>query len=296
MTIPAGPSVAFVQQFEDTLMMLSQQMDERLRPKVDVDTNFVGEQKFYPQYGTDTFSEIMSRYADTPLSLANLYQRAVTPSYFVSATLEDPADALATLVDVKSGFYEAKMYGAARKFDLLIINAATAASVTGSPIAGTTTTALPSAQILADTFGSGSNPSGLSKAKMLRAKRLMDAAEVRPYDRTFVLQAGQLEDLLNSTEVSSRDFNTIEALVDGRLTRWCGFDLVHSEQLTQSGSDTQCLAFQRKGLKLAVQKNPEGRIDPRIDKNYAWQVYVSLACGATRMEEVSVVQVNALNQ
>lgn len=296
MAIPAGPSVAFVQQFNDTLAMLSQQMDERLRPRVDVDTNFTGEQKFYPQYGTDTFSEIMSRYVDTPLSLANLFQRAVTPGFFVSASLEDPQDALATLVDVKSGFYEAKMYAASRKFDALIITAATAASVTGSPIAGTTTTALPSAQILADTFGNGSTSTGLTKAKMLRAKRLMDAAEVRPYDRTFVVQAGQLEDLLNTTEVSSRDFNTVNALVEGTITRWCGFDLVHSEQLTQSGSDTQCLAFQKKGMKLAIQKNPEGRVDPRIDKNYAWQVYVSLACGATRMEEVSVVQVNALNQ
>lgn len=296
MSIPAGPSVAFVQQFEDTLMMLSQQMDERLRPRVDVDNNFVGEAKFYPQYGTDTFSEIMSRYADTPLSLANLFQRCVFPSYFVSATLEDPADALATLVDVKSGFYEAKMYAAARKFDALIITAATAVSTTGSPISGTTTTAMLAANILADTFGNGATPTGLTKAKMLRAKRILDAAEVRPYDRTFVVQAGQLEDLLNSTEATSRDFNTIEALVEGKLTRWCGFDLVHSEQLTQSGSDTQCLAFQKKGIKLAVQKNPEGRIDPRIDKNYAWQVYVSLACGATRMEEVSVVQVNCLNQ
>jgi hypothetical protein len=296
MTIPAGPSVAFVQMFENTLEMLSQQMDERLRPHVDVDNNFVGEAKFYPQYGTDTFTQIMTRYADTPLSLANLFQRCVFPSFFVSATLEDPQDALATLVDVKSGFYEAKMYAAARKFDALIIAAATAASTTGSPISGTTTTALPAAQQLADTFGNGATPTGMTKAKMLRAKRLMDAAEVRQYDRVMVLQAGQLEDLLNSTEATSRDFNTVEALVDGRLTKWCGFDLVHSEQLTQSGSDTLNIAFQKKGMKLAIQKNPEGRIDPRIDKNYAWQVYMSISCGATRMEEVSVVQAASLNQ
>ena len=296
MSLPAGPSVAFVQQFQDTLAMLSQQMDERLKPRVDVDSNFTGEAKFYPQYSTDTFSEIMSRYADTPLSLANVFQRQVTPSFFVSASLEDPADALATLVDLKSGFYQAKMYAASRKIDALIISSATATATTGSPISGTTTTTLPSSQILLDTFGNGSNAAGLTKAKMIRAKRLLDAAEVRPYDRTFVVQAGQLEDLLNTTEVASRDFNTVNALVEGSLTRWLGFDIVHSEQLTQSGSDTQCLAFQKLGIKLAIQKNPEGRIDPRIDKNYAWQVYMSLSMGSTRMEEVSVVRVDCLNQ
>lgn len=296
MSIPAGPSTAFVQQFEDTLAMLAQQMDERLRPTVMVDSNFVGEAKFYPQYGTDTFTEIMSRYADTPLSVANLAQRMVTPSFFVSATLEDPQDALATLVDVKSGFYQAKMYASARKIDLILITASTATATTGSPISGTSSTPLPAGQQLADTFANGATATGLTKAKMLRAKRILDAAEVPPYDRTFVIQAGQLEDLLNTTEPTSRDFNTVNALVEGTLTRWCGFNLVHSEQLTQSGSDTLCIAYQKTGMKLAIQKNPEGRIDPRIDKNYAWQVYMSFAMGATRMEEVKVVQIACLNQ
>jgi hypothetical protein len=295
MSLPAGPSVALVQQFNDNLAMLPQQMEERLRNRVDVDTNFVGEAKFYPQYSTDSYTEIMSRYADTPLSLANVFQRQVTPSWFVSASLEDPADAMATLVDIKSGFYRAKVYAAARKVDLVIITNATATATTGSPISGTTTTAFPAANQLADTFGSGT-ASGLTKAKVLRLKRLLDAQEVPAEGRTLVLQAGQLEDLLNLTEPTSRDFNTVEALVEGKLTRWCGFDIVHSEQLTETSTDTNVLAFQQFGIKLAIQKNPSGRIDPRIDKNYSWQVYADFSLGSTRMDEQSVMAAYCLNQ
>lgn len=295
MALPAGPSVSLVQQFNDNLAMLPQQMEERLRSRVDVDSNFVGEAKFYPQYSTDNFTEIMSRYADTPLSLANVFQRQVTPSWFVSASLEDPADAMATLVDIKSGFYRAKQYAAARKIDAVIINNATAASTTGSPISGTTTTNFPSGNQLADTFGTAT-ASGLTKAKVLRLKRLLDAQEVSEMNRTLVLQAGQLEDLLNLTEPTSRDFNTIEALVEGKLQRWCGFDIVHSEQLSQVGSDTNVLAFQQFGIKLAIQRNPTGRIDPRIDKNYSWQVYCDFSVGSTRMDEQSVMAAYCLNQ
>lgn len=300
MAIPLGPSTAFVQQYNDTIAMLAQQMDERMRPTVMVDSNFLGQNKFYDQYGTDTFSEIMSRYADTPLSITNFGRRMVTPSFLVSATLEDPQDALATLVDVKSAFYQAKMFAAARKIDLILITAATANAFTGQT--GTTSTPFLAGNIIADTFANGATATGLTKAKMIRAKRLLDAAEVPEWNRTFVVQAGQLEDLLNTTEVSSIDFNTIKSLVDGSLKRWLGFDLAHSEQLTQvtstlgGSTDTACLAYQKTGLQLAIQKNPEGSIDRRIDKNYAWQVYMSFAMGATRMEEVKVVQVNCLNQ
>jgi hypothetical protein len=45
------------------------------------------------------------------------------------------------------------------------------------------------------------------------------------------------------------------------------------------------------GLMLAIQKDIEGRVDERPDKNYAWQVYLKLCMGATRLEEARVVQI-----
>jgi hypothetical protein len=44
-------------------------------------------------------------------------------------------------------------------------------------------------------------------------------------------------------------------------------------------------------MQLAIQKDIEGRVDERPDKNYAWQVYLRMCMGATRLEEARVCQV-----
>ena len=53
-----APDVAFVKQYKDSIYLLAQQMETRLRPYVMVDTSFVGKQKFYDQYNTDDMVEI----------------------------------------------------------------------------------------------------------------------------------------------------------------------------------------------------------------------------------------------
>jgi hypothetical protein len=44
-------------------------------------------------------------------------------------------------------------------------------------------------------------------------------------------------------------------------------------------------------LQLAIQKDIEGRIDERVDKNMAWQVYLRMCMGATRLEENRIIQI-----
>jgi hypothetical protein len=46
-------------------------------------------------------------------------------------------------------------------------------------------------------------------------------------------------------------------------------------------------------LLLGVGKDVNARIDERADKSYATQVYYCMSIGATRMEEVKVVEVQA---
>ena len=278
------PEVAFVQQYQNTITMLAQQMDNRLRQTVMVDTDWTGEAKYYDQYGSDSMEEIMTRYADTPVQTPDHERRRVTPRFFVSNTLEDPQDALAMLVDPKSTYMQAKMASAARKTDLIIIQAASAAALAGK--AGGTSTALPSTSKIAV------GGAGLTKAKLIEASKKLNANEVEKEDRHIVISAEQLEDLLNTTEVTSSDFNTVKALVEGTLDTWLGFKFVHSEQLETDASDSRLvLAYQKKGIQLAIQNEAEGRIDPRPDKNYAWQVYLKIVLGAVRLEEERVIQI-----
>ena len=53
------------------------------------------------------------------------------------------------------------------------------------------------------------------------------------------------------------------------------------------------MAFQKKGLGLAIGKNMMTKIDERPDLSYAWQVYMGWSMQATRVEEVRFVEVGA---
>jgi len=247
-----------------------------------VDTNWTGEEKYYDQYGEDSMIEIMSRLQDTPLQSPDHRRRRVTPRHYVSNTLEDPFEALQMLVDPKSTYMQAKKAAMARKTDELLISALGGSAFTGKT--GATEVTLGAAQ--KTTVGAG-----ITKAKILEAKQILDAGEVDKEDRFCVISAKQFEELLSIDEVASSDYNTIKALVQGEVDTWVGFTFLHSEQLSVDASSRRLTYWwQRKGLQLAIQRDVMGRIDERPDKNYAWQVYLRSTLGATRLEEARVVE------
>lgn len=283
----SAPDTAFVRQYQDSITLLAQQMDSRLSPTVMVDRNWTGEKKLYDQYAADTFVELTARYQDTPIQDPDHRRRSVTPRYFVSNTLEDPQDALAMLIDPKSTYMQAKKAGANRKIDDIIIGAFVATAYTGKD--GTTSQAFTAANQIA--HGSA----GMTKAKVIKAKRLLDAAEVEKEERFLTYTGKQMEDLMGVTEVTSSDYNVVKALVQGELNTWVGFNFIHTERLLDDGSSHRlCYAYQKKAMQLAMQKEPEGRITERPDKNYAWQVYMRLCLGATRLEEARIVEISCL--
>lgn len=286
----SAPDTAAVKQYKDNLTLLAQQKDSRLSGCVMVDNDFVGEKKFYDQYASDDLTEIMSRYADTPVTLPDHRRRMVTPRYFVGNTLEDPKDALTMIVNPKSTYMQAKQAACNRKKDDIIISAMGGTAYTGKE--GTTTQAFASANQIAVTYGGGGSSTGLTKAKVLKGKRLLDAGEVDKEERYGVFTARQQEDLLNTTEVASSDFNSVKALVQGEVDSWMGFKWVHSERLTTDGSSNRLVyLWQKKAIQLAIQKDAEGRVTERADKNYAWQVYMRIVLGATRLEEERIVEI-----
>jgi hypothetical protein len=283
------PAVAFVKQYEASVAILAQQKDSRLSGCVMIDNDFKGDKKFYEQYASDELVEIMSRYADTPVQLPDHRRRMITPRYFVGNTLEDPKDALQMLIDPKSTYMQAKQMAINRKKDDIIITAMGGTSYTGQE--GTTAQTFDSANQVAVTYGGGGSNTGMTKAKVLRAKQKLDAGEVEKENRYAVVAAKQLEDLLNTTEVASSDYNVIKALVQGEINTWVGFEWKHSERLSTSSSNRLCYFWHKSAIQLALQKDAEGRVTERPDKNYAWQVYMRICLGATRMEEAKIVEV-----
>ena len=279
-------TTAFVQQYSNNVQMLSQQKGSLLRNTVDSET-IVGKNAFFEQVGQAVAQKRTTRHADTPQIDTPHSRRRVSMVDYEYADLIDKQDQVRTLIDPTSSYAQAAAFALGRSMDDEII-----ASVSGNAFSGETgssTVPLPSAQKITE-----SGTDGLTLAKLRSAKEKFDSASVDPsIQRYLVVGPNQISDLLNTTQVTSSDFNTVKALVNGEINQFLGFTFVTSNRLSIASSKRLCLAYAGDGIKLALGQDIMTRIDERSDKGYATQVYVCMTMGATRMEEEKVVTIEA---
>jgi hypothetical protein len=131
-------------------------------------------------------------------------------------------------------------------------------------------------------------------AKLLNAKQLLDETEA-PEERYFTCTAESVIDLLGTTEVTNADYNTVRALAQGTIASFMGFKFIRTEliYLENSSSTTTWYnyAFCKGAIGYGNLEDVTVRLTERADKNYAWQPYVSMDMGATRVEDELVVEV-----
>tara|TARA_R100001224_G_scaffold102313_1_gene74410 strand:- start:322 stop:1185 length:864 start_codon:yes stop_codon:yes gene_type:complete len=276
-------TTAFSQQFSANVTLLSQQMGSILRGGVE-EESVTGEKAFFDQVGAAAAVKRTSRHQDTPMVDTPHSRRMVTMDAYEWADLIDDADKVQMLIDPTSTYARAAAAAMGRAMDDAIIAAATGTSLTGKA-GGTSTTMLSANQIA---HGSAD----LSLAKLIEAKKILDLGSVDPsIPRHIAVGPDQIEALLNSTTVTSSDFNTVKALVQGEINTFMGFQFHVTTRLAKAGNIRTCFAWAQDGLKLAVGKDVQSRIDERADKSYSTQVYYCAQFGSTRMEEEKVVEI-----
>jgi|TARA_R100001244_G_scaffold42790_1_gene38577 hypothetical protein len=279
-------TTAFVQQYSSNVQLLSQQKGSLLRNAVRVESQ-VGKNAFYDQVGSATAQKRLSRHADTPQLDTPHARRRVSLVDYEYADLIDDQDKVRTLIDPTSPYSQATAFAMGRAIDDEIISAAFGTAYTGET--GSTSTTFPSGQVVSV----GSPVAGLSIAKLVEAKQLLDEANVdTTLPRYVAVAPEQLADLLNITTVTSSDYNTVKALVQGEIDTFLGFKFIVSTRLSsESGVNRRVIAWAEDGLLLSIGKDITAKIDERADKGYATQVYYAMSIGATRMEEEKVVEI-----
>ena len=281
-------TTAFVEQYSANIQMLSQQMGSLLRDAVR-NESITGKDAYFDQIGKVTAQIKVSRHSDTPQIDTPHSRRRCSLADYEFADLIDQQDKVRLLIDPTSSYAKAAAYAMGRAMDDVIIAAALGSANTG--VSGGTAVALPAGNIVAANTGG----TGMNIAKLAAAKQILDAGDVDPsIKRHIVVSPAEIADLLNNTTVTSSDFNTIKALVQGEIDSFMGFKFHVSNRLVDNGAaNTQCIAFAEDGILLGVGKDVTARIDERSDKSYATQVYYCQTIGATRMEEAKVVSVLA---
>ena len=272
------------QHYSAAVQMLVQQKGSRLRDAVRVET-VTGDAAYFDQVGAATAVKRGARHADTPFTETPNSRRQVTLEDYEYSDLIDKQDRVRTLSDPTSHYAQAAASAMGRAMDDVIIGQALGTAKTGKT--GANSVALPVGQKILK------NASGLTLAKLLNAKEILDAAENDPDEERFlVCPAKDVTVLLNTTELKSADYNTVRALVAGQIDTFLGFRFIRSQRLTLDPSgDRQCFAWRKSGLLLAVGQMPTARISERDDKSYSTQVYYSMSIGAVRMEEEAVVEI-----
>jgi len=282
-------TTSFVQQYSSNVQMLVQQKGSKLRGLVRQES-VTGKSAFFDQIGVTYARQRSTRHSDTPRMDTPHARRRVTVADYDWADLIDREDKVRMLIDPTSEYAMAAAWAMGRSMDEVIIDAALGTAYTGET--GATTQAL--------THSIAQGGTGLTLAKLLEAKEILDGNNVADEGRYIALTAGQVTDLLNTTEVKDADYNTVRALAAGQVNTFLGFTFVPVNGLREDGtkilpldgsSDRRCIAWQKDCLLLGMGAEPQSRISERADKNYATQVFYSMTLGATRMQEAGVVEI-----
>lgn len=282
----------YTTQFDSNWKHLVQQKNSKLKEYVTLDS-IEGKEKSYNQLDATSMTQITDRSGDTRISNQAMAKRWIRPLQYDCAKLVDEFDEqlLGEVVLPTSPIIQSHGAAYARTCDKIIIDALGGTAYTGTT--GTTATVLPAGQKIAANYvesGAVAN-SGLTIAKLRAAKFLFDSNEVdEEEERIMVVSAKQLQDLLRTTEVTSADYNTVRALVDGTLNTFMGFKFRRSQQLPLATDIRSCFAYVKSGIVLA-ERGLKTHMDIRTDLSHSLQIRSVASLAAVRMEEKKVVEI-----
>ncbi len=279
--------------FSDNWEHLVQQGESRLESSV-TKVTVKGKERTFDQLGKSKMRLITTRNGKTVPSDTPMAKRWLRPRGYDEVTYIDEFDsvALGELPTPQSEHVKSHAMAAKRTMDEVIIAALEGAAYIGED--GTTPVDVPASQKVAVDYvqsGTAAN-SGLTLAKMARAKYILDKNEVPMDGRYLAVSAKQINDLLvNVIEIKSSDYNEVKALVDGKVNRFMGFEFRVTELLTLvTATDVRtCIAYHKDGIALGIGKAEQARIDIRPDLNHTIQIRTVMMVGATRKEEERVV-------
>lgn len=282
----------YVQQYATNLQLLLQQFNSRLKDKVTVGDHLGEQAAAVDQVNKIEMQEPAGRFAPIGRIDAAVDRRWVLPTSYDLPQLIDSFDKLKLLLDPNSTFVQNGVAACNRRYDNTIIPAFFAAAQTGKT--GTTSTSFLSANQVAVTMGAAA-ATGLNVKKLREAKRILMSYDL-DFDKEEIyvgITSKQHDDLLAETQVVSSDFNERPVLMEGRVIRFLGFNLVQSELFqTDPSGYRRCPVWAKSGMHLGQWGAMETNISKREDlSGQPWQAYQKLTIGATRLDEKKVIEI-----
>lgn len=268
-------SPAFVTLFEAEVKQ-AYQGEQILAGTTRIRTGVEGSTVKFPKIAAGVAQSRIPQTDVTPLNVA-YSQVTCTLSDYIAAEYSDIFNQAKVNFNDRAELVQVVSKAIGRRIDQMKIDA-----IDG---AGTTLT------VSTDIGGTGTD---LNVAKLRYAKKLMDTNNVPPADRHILVHAYNLASLLSETSVTSSDFNTVKALVEGNVDTFLGFKFHVIGDRAEGG-----LAKPTTRTVLAWQKDSVGYAEGfmKSEINYvpektSWLVSSMLSAGAVGIDATGIVEIS----
>lgn len=269
-------STAFVTLF-DAEVKQAYQGTAVFRPAVRVRSGVEGSTYKFPKIGKGVAQVRVPQTDVTPLNVT-YGQVTATLSDYIAAEYSDIFSQAKVNFDERSELVKVVANAIGRRQDQILIDALVASSTSNT---------------VASSIG-GAN-TNLNLDKLIAAKKALDAKNVPMDNRHIVIHANNLAGMLGETEVTSSDFNTVKALVQGEVDTFLGFKFhVIGDRdeggLPLSSGDRKVYAFHRDAIGMAEGIAPKTEIN-YIPEKTSFLVTSLFSAGAVAIDAEGIVEI-----
>lgn len=292
--------VAQISFFESLIYSLAQEDPTWFPGAVDSRPGVRGK-KYYVERTQGTEAILISgRHQPTGFTEITHTRRFATPlDYGLSEAIDD-IDEVKMIISPQSNYVRHFAAAYARQTALTCTVAMLGSASTENAAGTASTQALPSTQSIA------AGGTGLTMAKLLNANYILDNNGVIRTNRHIAVSPKGIQKLLTDTQVTSADFNSLQALQGGTLANkyFMGMtwhvvsdaigagNVMTTSILPKSGNTRSCIVWQQNACRLYMARDfmTEAVRDPGIWNNL--RIMVKFVQGAVRAEDEAVVKLD----
>jgi len=111
--------------------------------------------------------------------------------------------------------------------------------------------------------------------------------------KVWFVSPAQVRKLLQLTEVTSADYNSLRPLETGMPTNWMGYTWIPSTRLNApAGGEVNCIAMTADAIGFNINEGMTSRVAEDPTMSFAWRVYCRSTFGAVRVQDEKLVLIN----
>jgi len=269
-------TTAFVTLFESEVKQ-AYQAESVLRGTMRSRTNVQGNTVKFPKIGKGTATVRVPQTDVTPLNVT-YSQVTATMSDYIAAEYSDIFHQSHINFDERRELVEVVSKAIGRRIDQVCIDALNAAS---SP-----------STVATSVGGAASN---MNIEKLRAAAKALNENNVPASDRYMLMHASQLDALLGETEVTSSDFASVKALVQGEINTFMGFRFITIGDRDEGGlpkpSTRSCFAWHKDSMGYAESMAQKTEVN-YIPEKTSFLVSSMFSAGSIAIDDEGIVKIS----